>query len=120
MSTVPPSGAISNDPSITTTTHEDEDVLDFLARFARELDEQLPRIKAACERYDAKVKAQRASDEAPTTDRDAPHIAGLAFRSDGKTLLHVAHLCAPPIGFPGMMRARGWVAETIKEQGGQA
>jgi alkylhydroperoxidase/carboxymuconolactone decarboxylase family protein YurZ len=34
-------------------------------------------------------------------------------------LLHVAHLCAPTIGFPGMMRARGWVAETIKEQGGQ-
>jgi 4-carboxymuconolactone decarboxylase len=32
-------------------------------------------------------------------------------------LLHVAHLCAPTIGFPTMMRARGWVAETIKEQG---
>ena len=32
-------------------------------------------------------------------------------------LLHVAHLCAPTIGFPGMMRGRGWVVETLKEQG---
>lgn len=26
-------------------------------------------------------------------------------------LLHVAQLCAPTIGFPSMMRARGWVQD---------
>ncbi len=26
-------------------------------------------------------------------------------------LLHIAHLCAPTIGFPGMMRARQWVLD---------
>jgi alkylhydroperoxidase/carboxymuconolactone decarboxylase family protein YurZ len=28
-------------------------------------------------------------------------------------LLHVATLCAPTIGFPGMMRGRGWVMEVV-------
>ncbi len=28
-------------------------------------------------------------------------------------LLHVAQLCAPTIGFPSMMRARGWVLDVI-------
>ncbi len=26
-------------------------------------------------------------------------------------LLHAAHLCAPTIGWPGMMRGRGWVLD---------
>jgi hypothetical protein len=49
MSTVPPSGAISNDLSITTPAHEEE-------------------------------------------DDDAPHVAGIAFRSDGMVLLSTAYL----------------------------
>jgi hypothetical protein len=28
------------------------------------------------------------------TDREPPYVPGLAFRSDGRTLLHVAHLTA--------------------------
>ncbi|MCB9846532.1 MAG: carboxymuconolactone decarboxylase family protein [Phycisphaeraceae bacterium] len=28
-------------------------------------------------------------------------------------LAHVALLCAPTIGFPAMMRARGWVADVV-------
>ena len=28
-------------------------------------------------------------------------------------LLHVATLCAPTIGFPGMMRGRGWVKDVV-------
>ena len=28
-------------------------------------------------------------------------------------LLHVAVLCAPTIGFPGMMRGRGWVQDVV-------
>ncbi len=30
-------------------------------------------------------------------------------------LLHVATLCAPTIGFPGMMRGRGWVMDVVGE-----
>jgi alkylhydroperoxidase/carboxymuconolactone decarboxylase family protein YurZ len=29
-------------------------------------------------------------------------------------LLHAAHLCAPTIGFPSMMRARRWVADVTE------
>ncbi len=29
-------------------------------------------------------------------------------------LLHVAHLCAPTIGFPPMMRARRWVLDELE------
>ena len=29
-------------------------------------------------------------------------------------LLHVAHLCAPTIGFPSMMRARNWVLDVVE------
>lgn len=28
-------------------------------------------------------------------------------------LLHVAQMCAPTIGFPPMMRARGWVLDVV-------
>lgn len=28
-------------------------------------------------------------------------------------LLHVAHLCTPTIGFPAMMRNRGWVQDVV-------
>lgn len=30
-------------------------------------------------------------------------------------ILHVAHLCAPTIGFPGMMRSRGWVLDVLEK-----
>ncbi|MBC6953512.1 MAG: carboxymuconolactone decarboxylase family protein [Leptolyngbya sp. PLA2] len=30
-------------------------------------------------------------------------------------LMHVAHLCAPTIGFPPMMRNRGWVEDVISK-----
>lgn len=29
--------------------------------------------------------------------------------------MHVAHLCAPTIGFPPMMRNRGWVEDVISK-----
>ena len=32
-------------------------------------------------------------------------------------LLHAATLCAPTIGFPPMMRARGWVLDVVGEGG---
>lgn len=32
-------------------------------------------------------------------------------------LLHVAHLTAPTIGWPGMMRARGWVQDVTDGEG---
>jgi 4-carboxymuconolactone decarboxylase len=28
-------------------------------------------------------------------------------------VLHVAHLCGPTIGWPGMMRGRGWVLDVV-------
>jgi alkylhydroperoxidase/carboxymuconolactone decarboxylase family protein YurZ len=31
-------------------------------------------------------------------------------------LLHAALLCAPTIGFPNMMRARGWVRDVVETQ----
>lgn len=31
-----------------------------------------------------------------------------------EALLHAAHLCAPTIGFPPMMRARGWVLDVTE------
>jgi alkylhydroperoxidase/carboxymuconolactone decarboxylase family protein YurZ len=31
-------------------------------------------------------------------------------------LLHVAHLCAPTIGFPSMMRSRNWLLEMLEEK----
>jgi alkylhydroperoxidase/carboxymuconolactone decarboxylase family protein YurZ len=31
-------------------------------------------------------------------------------------LFHVAHLCAPTIGFPSMMRGRGWVRDVVEAQ----
>lgn len=31
-------------------------------------------------------------------------------------LLHVAHLCAPTIGFPPMMRARSWVLDVVENK----
>lgn len=30
-------------------------------------------------------------------------------------LMHVAHLCAPTIGFPPMMRNRGWVQDVVEK-----
>jgi 4-carboxymuconolactone decarboxylase len=33
-------------------------------------------------------------------------------------LLHVAVLCTPTIGFPPMMRSRGWVMDVVGEEGG--
>ena len=38
-------------------------------------------------------------------------------------LMHVAHLCAPTIGFPPMMRNRGWVEDVVskgQEEGAKA
>lgn len=32
-------------------------------------------------------------------------------------LLHVTLLCVPTIGFPSMMRARGWVEDVLKAHG---
>lgn len=32
-------------------------------------------------------------------------------------LLHVAHLCAPTIGFPPMMRSRQWVLDVVSQPG---
>jgi hypothetical protein len=92
MSTVPPSGAISNDPSIINPAHE-EDILTFLERFTRELEEQLPKVRAACARFNARVRAEREVDE-PTTDREPeePHVPGLAILSDGRAALSVVHL----------------------------
>jgi acetylornithine deacetylase/succinyl-diaminopimelate desuccinylase-like protein len=88
----PVMGQESTDPTAT------EDILDFLASFTAYLDENLPRVRAACERLDARIKAQREEegDDAPDTDLDPPHVPGLAFRSDGKTLLHVAHVDVIP------------------------
>lgn len=35
-------------------------------------------------------------------------------------LLHAAHLCAPTIGFPPMMRARSWVLDVVEaKEGGE-
>ena len=31
-------------------------------------------------------------------------------------LVHVALLCAPTLGFPAMMRAKGWVTDVIDKQ----
>jgi len=36
----------------------------------------------------------------------------------GEQLLHAALLCTPTIGFPPMMRGRGWVEEVVGESGG--
>ena len=32
-------------------------------------------------------------------------------------ILHVAHLCAPTIGFPTMMRARSWALDVLEKDG---
>lgn len=37
----------------------------------------------------------------------------LAAGCSREDLLHVAHLCAPTIGFPPMMRARQWVLDVV-------
>lgn len=34
-------------------------------------------------------------------------------------LLHVAHLCTPTIGFPPMMRNRGWVQDVVDGKSGK-
>lgn len=94
MSTVqnPAHAGKETDPSITTPETTD-DLLDFLERFQTYLDENLPRVREACERLDARIRAKRDADaEEPRTERDVPLVPGLAFRSDGAILLHVDHL----------------------------
>lgn len=43
----------------------------------------------------------------------------LAAGCTPEELLHVAHLCAPTIGFPTMMRARGWVQDVVGRGDGE-
>jgi len=40
----------------------------------------------------------------------------LAAGWTGDDLLHVATLCAPTIGFPPMMRGRGWIRDVIEAE----
>jgi hypothetical protein len=68
------------------TTTSDENPVDFLERFARELDEHLPKVREAYAKLDARLAAER---EAETID--PPPVPGLAFKSDGKTLLSIAY-----------------------------
>jgi hypothetical protein len=73
----------------------EEDILDFLARFTAYLDENLPRVRAACARLDARIRSQREElheEEAPDTEPEPVHAPGLAFLSDGRAALHVSHL----------------------------
>ncbi len=44
----------------------------------------------------------------------------LAAGCTREEVLHVAHLCAPTIGFPAMMRGRGWVMDVVDGAGGGA
>jgi hypothetical protein len=90
-STRPTVGQESTDPTAT------EDILDFLEAFQAYLDENLPRVRAACARIDARIKAEREQlgdeeDDAPDTDPEPPHAPGIAFLSDGRTALHVSHV----------------------------
>jgi hypothetical protein len=79
------------DPSITT---HDDDVLDFLEDFKLYLEENLPKVRAACARFDARIKAEREAtdeDDAPDTDEE-PHVPGLALLSDGRAALSLVNL----------------------------
>ena len=71
------------------------DPLDFLEAFQEYLDHNLPRVRAACERLDERIRAERAAldeeEDAPDTEEE-PRPAGIAFLSDGRTALHVSHL----------------------------
>jgi hypothetical protein len=69
-------------------------LLEFLEGFQRYLDTNLPKVRAVCARLDARIRAERAAPEAaePATEREPPHVPGLALLSDGRTALSMAHV----------------------------
>jgi hypothetical protein len=84
MSNVHKPGIPGKDTDPTTTS--DENPVDFLERFAKELDVQLPKVREACAKLDARLAAEREAEAI-----DPPPVPGLAFRTDGKTLLSIAY-----------------------------
>jgi hypothetical protein len=84
MSNVHKPGIPGKDTDPTTTTEENP--VDFLERFAKELEEQLPKVREAAAKLDARIAAEREAEGI-----DPPPVPGLAFRSDGKTLLSIVY-----------------------------
>jgi hypothetical protein len=89
-----------NDPNETaknpaeTTDATSDDILDFLEGFQRYLDANVPKVRAACARLDARIRAERAEreDEEPNTEPEPHHVPSLAILSNGKVVLSVVHL----------------------------